>query len=148
MKITQKMPRKMPRKMPAIFLSIFCSILLVSCQAKNGNKATVNLYSGNINKGSSLYDIVQIYGNYSDNWQDEFGNNIYQYYYTKHRYDLISQLPIINHFGWINSENYEVLLVFNKKDLLIEERKFYNRAKSRNSLVCNPKIYSCLRKIY
>jgi len=138
----------MPRKIFTIFSAFFLLILLASCQAKIGNKATINIYESNINKGTKLSSVTQIYGNYSGNWQDELGNNIYQYSYSKSSYDLISYLPIINHFGWIKSENYEVLLTFDSKNQLIETRKFYNRAKSRNSLICNPQIYSCLRKIY
>ena len=134
----------MPKKIARILLLT----LLVSCQSKVGNKSTINLYHSHISEGEKLSNIIQTYGNYSDTWQDEFGNNIYQYSYSKSGYDLVSQMPIINHFGWIKSENYEVLLIFDKKNLLIQEKKFYNRAKSRNSLVCNPEIYSCLRKVY
>jgi hypothetical protein len=122
--------------------------LIVSCQSKVGNKSTINLYRDNIIKGSNLEQITQIYGDYSNNWKDEYGNNIYQYSYSRSKYDLVSQLPIINHFGWIKSENYEVLLIVDGQNQLIGEAKFYNQAKSRNSLVCNPEIYSCLRKIY
>ncbi len=138
----------MPKKITKFFSAILLLTLLVSCQSKVGNKSTINLYHSNINKGEKLSNIIQTYGNYSGTWQDESGNNIYQYSYSKSSYDLVSQIPIINHFGWIKSENYEVLLIFDKKNLLIQEKKFYNRAKSRNSLICNPEIYSCLRKIY
>ena len=122
--------------------------LLASCQATSGNKATIKLYKTDLEKGTSLDKITKIYGDYSGTWKGESGRNLYQYSFSKNRYDLVSNLPIINHFGWINSENYEVLLSFDSKGLLLEEKKFYNRAKSRNSLVCNPEIYSCLRKIY
>jgi len=131
-----------------IFKALLLLICLASCQAKVGNPSAINLHKNISSKGTRLSSIIQIYGNYSGNWQDELGNNIYQYSYSKSSYDLVSHLPIINHFGWIKSENYEVLLTFDSKDLLIKERKFYDRAKSRNSLICNPKIYSCLRKIY
>ncbi len=30
---------------------------------------------------------------------------------------------------------------------LIDQKKFYNKANSKNGLVCNPRIYSCLRKV-
>ncbi len=130
------------------FRIILLLLLIISCQSKIGNPSTVNLYRFDIPKGTKLERIIQFYGNYSDNWQDEYGNNIYQYSYSRSKYDLVSQLPIINHFGWIKSENYEVLLIMNSKNQLISETKFYNRAKSRNSLVCNPEIYSCLRKVY
>jgi len=128
-----------------IILSLF---LIISCQSKVGNPSAINLYRDDIMQGAKLENINQIYGEYSDNWKDEDGNNIYQYSYSCSKYDLVSQLPIINHFGWIKSENYEVLLVMNSKNQLIDERKFYNQAKSRNSLVCNPEAYSCLRKVY
>ena len=134
--------------MPRIFKAILLLICLTSCQAKVGNPSTISLYQSIPSKGTKLSSVIQIYGNYSGNWQDEFGNNIYQYSYSKSGYDLVSHLPIINHFGWIKSENYEVLLTFDSKDFLIGEKKFYDRAKSRNSLICNPEIYSCLRKIY
>jgi hypothetical protein len=129
-------------------LIILLIFLLSSCQGNIGNKSTIRLYKQSLDKGESLDKIIKIYGNYSDKWQGENGNNIYQYSYSKNSYDLISHLPIINHFGWIKSENYEVLLSFDEKELLIEERKFFNRAKSRNSLICNPLVYSCVRKIY
>ena len=138
----------MPKKITKIYSTILLLTLINSYQFKVGNKSTINLYHSYINKGVKLSNIIQTYGNYSGTWQDESGNNIYQYSYSKSGYDLVSQMPIINHFGWIKSENYEVLLTFDRKNLLIEEKKFYNRAKSRNSLVCNPEIYSCLRKIY
>jgi hypothetical protein len=132
------------RNIAIIFLIFFAA----SCQSKVGNPLTVNLYKANIDKGSSLDQITKIYGNYSDNWQDQAGNNVYQYSYSRSKYDLVSQLPLINHFGWVKSENYEVLLIVDSSDKLIAEQKFYNQAKSRNSLICNPEIYSCLRKIY
>jgi hypothetical protein len=123
-------------------------LLLASCQAKIGNKLTTELYYDQIIIGSSLDDITKIYGNYSANWQGEDGKNIYQYHYLQSGYDLFSYLPIINHFGWIKSENYEVLLIVDKEQKIVKDIKFYNQAKSRNSLVCNPLIYSCLRKLY
>ena len=129
-------------------LVVLIFFLLNACQATIGNKSTVNLYYEQINKGSALSEITTIYGDYSANWQGENGLNIYQYSYSKNKYDLFSQLPIINHFGWIKSENYEVLLITDKKGKIIKDIKFYNQAKSRNSLVCNPLIYSCLRKVY
>lgn len=138
----------MPKKINQKIITILLLFLLISCQSKIGNPATYKLYKNQINKGSRIEQITQTYGDYSGNWQDENGNNIYQYSYTKNGYDLISQLPIINHFGWINSENYEVILSFDKNGLLLDQAKFYNRSKSRNSLVCNPDIYSCLRKVY
>jgi hypothetical protein len=127
---------------------IFLILFTASCQSKVGNPLVVNLYKANIDKGSSLDQITKTYGNYSDNWQDQEGNNVYQYSYSRSKYDLVSQLPLINHFGWVKSENYEVLLIADKENKVIAEQKFYNQAKSRNSLVCNPEIYSCLRKIY
>ena len=125
---------------------LFC--LLASCQSKIGNKLTTQLYYGQIPQGSNLNQITKIYGDYSAYWQGEKGENIYQYFYSKNKYDLFSYLPIINHFGWIKSENYEVLLIVDKEDQIIKDIKFYNQAKSRNSLACNPLIYSCLRKVY
>ncbi len=132
-------------KKPIIILLIF---FVVSCQSKIGNPLTIKLYKANIDKGSGISQITKIYGNYSDNWQNQAGNNVYQYSYSRSKYDLVSQMPLINHFGWVQSENYEVLLIMDKADKLIAEQKFYNQAKSRNSLVCNPEVYSCLRKIY
>ena len=123
-------------------------LLLASCQAKIGNKLTPKLYYDQIIRGSNLDQITKIYGNYSANWQGENGDNIYQYSYLQSSYDLFSYLPIINHFGWIKSENYEVLLVVDKAKKIVRDIKFYNQAKSRNSLVCNPLVYSCLRKLY
>ncbi|MCE3255120.1 MAG: hypothetical protein K0R25_614 [Rickettsiaceae bacterium] len=131
-----------------IIIKLFLLIMLASCQAKSGNKSVIKLYNADLQKGVSLNEITKNYGDYSKKWKDNTGRDLYQYSFSTNRYDLISYLPIINHFGWIKSENYEVLLVFDKKNLLIEKKRFYNRAKSRNSLVCNPEIYSCLRKIY
>lgn len=138
----------MIKKISKNISTILLLILLSCCQSKTGNKSTISLYRNSVEKGANLNDIIQTYGDYSDNWQDDLGNNIYQYSYSKNSYDLISQLPLINHFGWIRSENYEVLLTFDRKNLLTQKQKFYNRAKSRNSLICNPEIYSCLRKVY
>jgi len=121
---------------------------LVSCQSKIGNPLTIKLYQNDIEKGAKLERITKIYGQYSSHWYNQENQNIYQYSYLRSKYDLVSYLPIINHFGWVNSENYEVLLIMNSENQLIAQKKFYNRAKSRNSLVCNPKIYSCLRKVY
>ncbi len=129
-------------------LSILLLLLLVSCQSKTGNPKTKDLYKEEINQGSNVFKTLRTYGKYSNSWNDENGNKVYQYYYSKSGYDLVSKLPIINHFGFIKSENYEVLLVVDNKDLLLEKINFYNRAKSENSLVCNPQIYSCLKKVY
>jgi hypothetical protein len=134
--------------MPKNIKIISLLLLLISCQAKVGNPSAINLYQDSIIKGSNLNQITKIYGDYSDSWQDKNGNKIYQYSYSRSKYDLVSQMPIINHFGWVKSENYEVLLIVDKENKVIAEQKFYNQAKSRNSLVCNPEIYSCLRKIY
>lgn len=134
--------------MPKNIKIILLLLLLNSCQAKVGNPSAVNLYQDTIINGLSLDQITKIYGNYSDSWQDKNGNKIYQYSYSRSKYDLVSQLPIINHFGWVKSENYEVILIVDNQNKLIGQKKFYNQSKSRNSLVCNPEVYSCLRKIY
>ena len=131
-----------------MFKKVLLLLLIVSCQSKVGNSSAKNLYQDSIVNGLSIDQITKIYGNYSDNWQDQNGNKIYQYSYSRSKYDLVSQLPIINHFGWVKSENYEVVLIMDNQNKLIEQKKFYNQAKSRNSLVCNPEVYSCLRKIY
>ena len=123
-------------------------LITVSCQSKSGNPLTINLYQSDIAKGASLSDITKNYGSYSSSWKKDDSKTIYQYTYFVNKYDLISYLPIINHFGWINSKNYEVLLTIDDKEKLVESVKFYNQAKSKNSLVCNPLIYSCLRKVY
>lgn len=133
----------MPQKIITILLVLF----LASCASKIGNPKTVNLYKKSIDNSASIDEIKKTYGQYSDFWEDEKGHNIYQYSYTKSKYDLVSYMPIINHFGFIKSENYEVILVMNKNNLLLEKISFHDRALSRNSLVCNPLIYSCLRKI-
>lgn len=128
--------------------------LLNSCHSSDGLKSTVRLYQDQLTKGSSLDKITKEYGQYAASWPDESNennennNNLYQYSYSKSHYDLVAYLPIINHFGWIKSENYEVLLIFDDQNLLISEKKFYNRAKSRTGLICNPQVYSCLRQVY
>ena len=127
---------------------ILTMLITVSCQSKSGNPLTINLYQSDIAKGASLSDITKNYGSYSSSWKKDDSKTIYQYTYFVNKYDLISYLPIINHFGWINSKNYEVLLTIDDKEKLVESVKFYNQAKSKNSLVCNPLIYSCLRKVY
>jgi hypothetical protein len=129
-------------------IAILLFSLLISCSSKTGNKSTIWLYGAKIEKGTKIDEIVKNYGDYSDSWQNKEGNKIYQYYYLKNSYDLISQLPFINHFGWINSRNYEVILVFDENEELIQKNDFRGKAKARNSLVCNPKIYSCVRKIF
>jgi hypothetical protein len=134
--------------MPKNIKTILLLLLLNSCQAKVGNRSAINLYQDTISNGLSLNQITKIYGDYSDSWQDQVENHVYQYSYSRSKYDLVSQLPIINHFGWVKSENYEVLLILDDRNKLIGQKKFYNQAKSRNSLVCNPEVYSCLRKIY
>lgn len=133
----------MPRKITTFLLILF----LASCVSKTGNYKTVKLYNEGLKPDSKIEDITKIYGNYSDFWEDEEGNKIYQYSYTKNKYDLVSYLPIINHFGFIRSENYEVILKENKNNFVLEKISFHNSSLSRNSLVCNPKIYSCLRKV-
>jgi hypothetical protein len=130
------------------FITILTLFFIFSCVATSGNKSAIQLYKSSLTNGATPEQISKIYGNYSGHWQGENGEDIYQYSFSKHQYDLVSYLPIINHFGWIKSENYEVLLMFDSKNHLVSEKKFYNQAKSRNSLVCNPQIYSCLRKIY
>lgn len=129
------------------FTIILISIFLFSCASKTGNPKTVKLYNSPLNPDSKIDEITKIYGDYSDFWEDEKGNKIYQYSYTKNKYDLVSYLPIINHFGFIRSENYEVVLKEDKNNFVLEKISFHNSSLSRNSLVCNPKIYSCLRKI-
>lgn len=131
------------------FILIIFVFNLFSCTFSSGSKSAVKLYqSDDLEKGTRLSEITKKYGNYSARWQDKNGNNLYQYSYNKAGYDLISYLPIINHFGFVKSENYEVLLIFDSKNELITERKFYDRAKSHNGLVCNLEIYSCIGKIY
>lgn len=130
-------------------ITIVLFIFLCSCGTSSGTKSAVKLYKNdNLEIGLSLDEITKKYGNYSSSWVDESDNNLYQYFYTKANYDLISWLPIINHFGWAKTQSYEVLLIFDSKNQLISEKKFYHQAKSRNGLVCNPEIYSCIRKIY
>ena len=127
---------------------ILTLLITTSCQSKSGNPSTVFLYQNDLAKGTSLSEITKNYGSYSSSWKKDSSKTIYQYTYFVNKYDLISYLPIINHFGWINSKNYEVLLTIDDKEKLVESVKFYNQAKSKNSLVCNPLIYSCLRKVY
>ncbi|MFT6332168.1 MAG: hypothetical protein ACJAW3_000496 [Lentimonas sp.] len=131
------------KKTPILLL-----LLILSCTSKIGNPKTVNLYHEEIQNGSNISQIIENYGNYANSWKDKSGNQIYQYSYLKNNYDLVSQIPIINHFGWITSRSYEVILVVDINDKLIEQRNFRDKAKARNSLICNPKIYSCVRKIY
>ncbi len=138
----------MPKQISKNFIIITSLLLVMSCQSKVGNFSTINLYQADIAKGTNLDQIIKAYGNYSNSWQNELGNDIYQYSYSRSKYDLVSHLPIINHFGWVKSENYEVLLIMDSRNQLIAKKKFHNQAKSRNSLVCNPEVYSCLRKIY
>jgi hypothetical protein len=120
-----------------------------ACYSSAGNKSAILLYKkNNLENGTNIHEISKKYGEFSSGWIDEDGNNLYQYFYTKNKYDLISYLPIINHFGWVKTENYEILLIFDSKHQLISQKKFFNRAKSRNSLVCSPDAYSCIRKVY
>jgi hypothetical protein len=128
-------------------ITILLLLTLISCSEKTGNKKTIKLYNENIEIGTNLSEITKEYGYYTDKWHDELENDIYAYSYSKNAYDFVSQLPIINHFGWVKSENYEVVLIFDEDGLLLGKKNFYNRAKSRNSLVCNPQINSCLRKV-
>jgi hypothetical protein len=134
----------MPHKIVAILIFVF----LASCSSKVGNKSTIKIYEAQIPQGTKLSQITQKYGEYSDSWETGNGNKIYQYSYTKNSYDLVSQLPIINHFGWITSRNVEVILMFDENEKLLEKNGFLGKAKARNSLVCNPKIYSCVRKVH
>ncbi|MFT6220541.1 MAG: hypothetical protein ACJAVG_001260, partial [Rickettsiales bacterium] len=133
--------------MSKIITLILCLLIISSCSARIGNKSTIQLYQDDIAKGTNLSEIVKNYGEYSDSWEGEFGNRIYQYSYLKNSYDLVSLLPIINHFGWITSRNAEVVLEFDENDKLLQKNNFKDKAKSRNSLVCNPNIYSCIKKI-
>jgi hypothetical protein len=128
---------------------IFTSTFLSACYSSVGNKSAILLYKiENLENGTNINEISKKYGKFSSKWIDEDGNNLYQYSYTKNKYDLISYLPIINHFGWVKTENYEILLTSDSKNQLKNQKKFFNRAKSRNSLVCSPDAYSCLRKVY
>ncbi len=129
-------------------LLLFAVLVMItaSCQGNLGNKLTKKLYKENLVDGTKLSQVIAEYGDYNSSW---VGNNgvIYQYGYSSSKYDLISYLPLINHFGWINSENYEVLLTFDSKERLIAKQNFYNQAKSKNSLICNPEVYSCLKQV-
>ena len=121
---------------------------LFACASSEGNKSAVKLYKQeNLPIGTSVNEITKKYGEYSSKWIDQNGDNLYQYSYNRAHYDFISYLPIINHFGWVNSQNYEVLLIFDSKNQLIKEKKFFDHAKSRNGLVCNPDVYSCIGKV-
>ena len=127
--------------------TIFLLFFSTSCATKIGNKATIKLYEAEISQGTKLEEIVKNYGQYSDSWNDKQGNKIYQYSYLKSNYDLISHLPIINHFGWITTRSAEVILIFDKNGGLIQKNGFIDKAKAKNSLVCNPRIYSCVRQV-
>ncbi|MFT6105961.1 MAG: hypothetical protein ACJA0S_000537 [Rickettsiales bacterium] len=134
--------------MSKIITIILCLLIISSCSAKTGNKSTIHLYQDEISKGTNLSEIVKNYGAYSGQWEGESGNKIYQYSYVKNSYDLVSLLPIINHFGWVKSKIVEVVLEFDENEKLLQKNNFYSTAKAKNSLVCNPKIYSCIKKIY
>jgi hypothetical protein len=133
-------------KLMKLVAAIVVLLTLVSCY-QSGNKATVAMYRGNISNDITVDEMTKKYGNFSSTWKDQKGNDVYQYVFFRNHYNLVSHLPIINHFGWVISRNYEVILTFDSNKSLIDQQKFYNKAKSKNGLVCNPRVYSCLRKV-
>ena len=126
-----------------------CIIILFlnSCSYSRGDKNIQNFFTQEeILQNKTFQEIENQFGKPINIWIDN-KNTIAQYSYLKNNYDLISYLPIINHFGWINSRNLEIILVFDGNQKLIDIKKFVSLGKSRNSLICNPKIYSCLKQI-
>jgi len=125
----------------SLILLIF---LLGACSHKIGNKNTLKIITNPSEIIMNQQDIIKKYGSAQNIWTKEENREIWQYLYGKNSYDLASLIPIINHFGWVNGQNYEVLLLFDQNGALEEIKKFSSQAKWRNGLICNPEIYECL----
>lgn len=127
-----------------LILVLFC--LCCSCSSA-GNRKTIELYNSKIDK-QSIDDIAGKYGSFNRKWEDNEGNTIYNYIYTKGYYTFPVYFPIMMYFGSIVSDNYEVLLVYNKKGQLTEKKDFYSRVKSSTNATCSRWSKSCIKKVY
>ena len=129
------------KKINNILISL-SSAIVCSCTTL-GNEKTKSLYSENIVK-QSIEDVTTKYGYYSSEWKDSDGNQIYQYLYKDAHYTSLVYIPIAAYFGSILTDNYEVILTYNKNGQLVNKKNFYNKIKSSTGLTCG----GCIKKVY
>ncbi len=106
-----------------------------------GNKQAINLYYDDLKLGESAFEILKNYGLSSHRWEDEEGNNIISYSYSRSKYNILSFLP------WQKSNskfvNYEVVMTFNQEAKLVKIKKFSNELKVKSWLLCDNNVTNC-----
>lgn len=120
-------------------------LLLVTSCSSLGNRRSPKLYEElNFDQLTTL-DSLRRYGKPTRKWQDQNGNLVYQYYYTKSKYDVLSYIPIAVYFGSVKAVNYDILITFDKNNKIKEKRGFYTEFKTGNSYSCRQWADKCTK---
>ncbi len=80
-------------------------------------------------------------------WIDKNGNSVAQYSHSWRKNNLASYVPIISFFMPRHYNNYEIIVVFDKKSKKPEISEFFGEIKMDSAIFCNPPAFSCLAKI-
>lgn len=160
-------------KIKFIFLIIF-AFFLANCKNQNSNtkkgfifneKLSSNLEQDFKNEKNTrnIAEILQYLQDqeksnktlvFNDNkisskvWIDGNKNFVKQYSYFKKETKFYEFLPIISYFLPKFYENKEIVIVFNKKNEVLDIESFYNKIRINSEFFCNPPKKSCIAKIY
>jgi hypothetical protein len=123
-----------------VFGILFLAIFLTSCFAKNN--PTIALYEADLRVGDSAVEILQKFGSAQKNWKINDEYDAFSYSHSRPIYNFSSFIPL----PLFDSEfvNYEVVLVFDKNEKLVEAKKFSNRVKIKSWFLCEDDVADCL----
>lgn len=136
------------KKLKVATVFLMCSMIL-ACASTSGGKKTELLYKNSVTKNLHKKEVKKLYGNPSYEWSLPDGRSAQNYILTKSKRSILSFIPIVFYFSSSYSENYEVVLTYDEKDVVKSVKKFHSKIKSKNDGVCSyySDIDSCISKV-
>lgn len=130
-----------------ILSGLILLLFICSCTKSGGHRRTEALFHDDSMRGKSIEEIHAKYKRHNFQWSDKYKNKIYVYTYTRSKYSWMAHYPIFANFAENVSENYEVVLLYDKKSKFIDKRNFYNKVRKRTRVSCNVYGASCKFRI-
>lgn len=83
----------------------------------------------------------------SNFWTDENGNHVRQYSYTRKNTKFYEFIPILSYFLPKYYQNHEIIIVFNKKNRILDVDEFSDEISLKPRIFCGLSRKSCVNYI-
>lgn len=123
-------------------------VMVSGCASSLGNKKSAKLFDADL-EGKSYSYVRDTYGEPEASWKTSSDQSVYLYQYSRHRYSPLAYIPIVYYFTDLTGVSYEVVLVADAQDNVVDIRRFKSFFKSSHAGTCwkNTSYNECVKSV-